>query len=156
MLKNKRGEGYVQVCVLIIVICMILSVFITFASTYNVVRLTESNTKTVLESFITKNSIRIYDSIKQGGNVINSIDVSEYISDLQSFCMLAEVGGFLYHNNADGETDYFITKPQVVIDGERLKLTATYNIYVPMYFNGVYLSLLEIPITIKLDLEQIF
>ena len=57
MLKNKRGEGYVQVCVLIIVICMILSVFVTFASAVNVVRLTERNSKTVLESYLMKNSI---------------------------------------------------------------------------------------------------
>ncbi len=62
MIRNKRGEGYIQVCVLIIVICMILAVIITFANTYNVVRLNESNAKTVLESFVTKNSIRIYDS----------------------------------------------------------------------------------------------
>ena len=54
MLKNKRGEGYVKVCVLVIVICMILSVFVTFASAVNVVRLTERNSKTVLESYLMK------------------------------------------------------------------------------------------------------
>ena len=65
MIRNKRGEGYIQVCVLIIVICMILSVFVTFASAVNVVRLTERNTKTVLESYVTKNSIEIYNAIKK-------------------------------------------------------------------------------------------
>ena len=49
MIKNKRGDGYIQVCVLIIIICMILSVFVTFAGTVNIVTLMKSNTKTVLE-----------------------------------------------------------------------------------------------------------
>ena len=77
MLKNKRGEGYVQVCVLIIVICMILSVFVTFASAVNVVRLTERNSKTVLESYLMKNSIEIYDSIKQGNNDADSMNIPQ-------------------------------------------------------------------------------
>lgn len=154
MLKNKRGEGYVQVCVLIIVICMILSVFVVFANTYNVVRLTERNAKTVLESFVTKNSIRIYDSIKQGDNQTKSVDASEYISGLIDFCTFEKNGDFLYHNGENGTTDYYINTPTIEIDGEKLKLAATYTVYVPMYFNGVYLGLLDIPVTIKLDLEQ--
>jgi hypothetical protein len=154
MIRNKRGEGYIQVCVLIIVICMILAVIITFANTYNVVRLNESNAKTVLESFVTKNSIRIYDSIKQGSNETRTIDADEYVSDLIQFCTFAEVGDFLYHNNADGETDYFINKPKVEIIDGKLKITASFNVYVPMYFNRVYLGLLNIPLTVKIDLEK--
>lgn len=49
MLRNKRGDGYIHVCVLILVICMILSVFVTFAGAVNVVRLMQRNTKTVLD-----------------------------------------------------------------------------------------------------------
>ena len=85
MLKNKRGEGYVKVCVLVIVICMILSVFVTFASAVNVVRLTERNSKTVLESYLMKNSIEIYNSIKQGNNDADALNASMYISDLAEF-----------------------------------------------------------------------
>ena len=88
-IKDKRGEGYVQVCVLIIVVCMILSVFVTFASAANVVWLTQRNSKTVLESYVMKNSIRIYNSIKQGTTDTDAIDKADYVSDLTDF-----FGGF--------------------------------------------------------------
>ena len=55
MIKNKRGEGYIWICVLVLVICMLLSIFITFASAVNVVRVVEKNSKTVLENFLMKN-----------------------------------------------------------------------------------------------------
>ena len=94
MLKNKRGEGYIKVCVLIIVLCMMLSAFVIFANTVSVVRLTERNVKTVLETYVTKNSIAIYNSIKQGTNDADSIDANEYISDLAGFCTFVKVGNY--------------------------------------------------------------
>ena len=155
MLKNKRGEGYVQVCVLIMVICMILSVFVTFASAVNVVRLTERNSKTVLESYLMKNSIEIYDSIKQGNNNADSLDASVYISDLSDFCTFVKVGGYYYHRDENGRTEYYISKPTVgFTETGKLRLYVSYRLYVPIYFDNVKISTAKIPITVKIDLEE--
>ena len=155
MLKNKRGEGYVQVCVLIIVICMILSVFVTFASAVNVVRLTERNSKTVLESYLMKNSIEIYDSIKQGNNDADSLNANVYISDLSDFCTFVKVGNYYYHRDENGLTEYYISKPTVgFTQTGKLRLYVSYNLYVPIYFDNVKISTAKIPITVKIDLEE--
>ena len=155
MLKNKRGEGYVQVCVLIIVICMILSVFVTFASAVNVVRLTERNSKTVLESYLMKNSIEIYDSIKQGNNDADSLNANVYISDLSDFCTFVKVGNYYYHRDENGRTEYYISKPTVgFTETGKLRLYVSYKLYVPIYFDNVKISTAQIPITVKIDLEE--
>ncbi len=155
MLKNKRGEGYVQVCVLIIVICMILSVFVTFASAVNVVRLTERNSKTVLESYLMKNSIQIYDSIKQGNNDADSLNANVYITDLADFCTFVKVGNYYYHRDENGRTEYYISKPTVgFTETGKLRLYVSYNLYVPIYFDNVKISTAKIPITVKIDLEE--
>ena len=155
MLKNKRGEGYVQICVLIIVICMILSVFVTFASAVNVVRLTERNSKTVLESYLMKNSIEIYDSIKQGNNDADSLNANVYITDLADFCTFVKVGNYYYHRDENGRTEYYISKPTVgFTETGKLRLYVSYNLYVPIYFDNVKISTAKIPITVKIDLEE--
>lgn len=157
MLKNKRGEGYVQVCVLIIVICMILSVFVTFASAVNVVRLTERNSKTVLESYLMKNSIEIYDSIKQGNNDADSLNANVYITDLADFCTFVKVGNYYYHRDENGRTEYYISKPTVgFTETGKLRLYVSYNLYVPIYFDNVKISTAKIPITVKIDLKERF
>lgn len=156
-MRSKRGEGYIQVCVLIIVICMILAVFVTFAGAVNVVRLTERNAKTVLESYVMKNSIRIYDSIKQGTNETDAIDREEFIGDLIAFCTFYKSGDFLYHYNADGEADYYITTPQVEFsEVNKLRLIVKYETYIPIYFAGRYVSTAVVPVTVKQNLEQKF
>ena len=157
MLKNKRGEGYVQVCVLIIVICMILSVFVTFASAVNVVRLTERNSKTVLESYLMKNSIEIYDSIKQGNNDADSLNANVYISDLADFCTFVKIGNYYYHKDESGRTEYYISKPTVgFTETGKLKLYVSYNLYIPIYFDNVRIKTAKIPITVKIDLNEKF
>ena len=71
---NKRGEGYIQTCVMIIILCMLLSVFITFAAAVNLIRIVRNNSLTVLDSFVIQNSIEIYDSLKNGTDLTESID----------------------------------------------------------------------------------
>ena len=59
-MKKKRGEGYISVCVLLIIVCMIISVFITFASAVNIVRQTERNSRVVLDNLVMRGAIDTY------------------------------------------------------------------------------------------------
>ena len=159
MIRNKRGEGYVQVCVLVIVICMIMSVFVTFASTVNVVRLMKRNSKTVLESYLMRDSIRIYDSIKQGTNDTekDSLDSNFYYNSLKEFCTFESHGNYLYHKGDDGVTDYYISTPHLgFTEKGKLRLYVKYTLYVPIYFDRVKVSTAEIPIEVDLDLDERF
>jgi hypothetical protein len=154
---NKRGEGYVQVCVLVLILCLILSVFLTFVYAVNFVRITERNAETVLESYVMKNSIRIYNSIKQGTNETDAIDAGEYITDLTSFCTFNKIRDRLYHYDGDGNVDYYISEPTVrFAERNKLKLIVTYTTYVPIYFAGTQVTTATIPVTVKLNLEGKF
>ena len=157
MIRNKRGEGYVQVCVLVIVICMIMSVFVTFASTVNVVRLMKRNSKTVLESYLMRDSIRIYDSIKQGNNDTDTLDSVSFTNNLKDFCTFETHGNYLYHKGDDGVTDYYISTPHIGFTEQgKLRLYVKYTLYVPIYFDRVKVSTAEIPIEVDLDLDERF
>jgi len=157
MIKNKRGEGYIWICVLVLVICMLLSIFVTFASAVNVVRVVEKNSKTVLENFLMKNSIKIYNSIKQGNNDADSIDPDEYISDLSSFCTFEKSGDYYYHKDENGTAEYYISKPSVGFsETGKLKLTVSFDLYVPIYFDQVKIGTAKIPVKVNVDLNEKF
>ncbi|MBR0230730.1 MAG: hypothetical protein IJQ53_00635 [Clostridia bacterium] len=154
---NKRGEGYVQVCVLVLILCLILSVFLTFVYAVNFVKITERNAETVLENYVMKNSIRIYNSIKQGTNETDAIDAGEYITDLTSFCTFNKIRDRLYHYDGDGNVDYYISEPTVrFAERNKLKLIVSYTTYVPIYFAGTQVTTATIPVTVKLNLEGKF
>ena len=154
---NKRGEGYVQVCVLVLILCLILSVFLTFVYAVNFVRITERNAETVLENYVMKNSIRIYNSIKQGTNETDAIDAGEYITDLTSFCTFNKIRDRLYHYDGDGNVDYYISEPTVrFAERNKLKLIVKYTVYVPIYFAGTRVTTASVPVTVKMNLEGKF
>ena len=157
MINKKRGDGYIQVCVLIIALCMLLSVLVTFAGAVNVVKLMKRNSYTVLETFVTKNSIEIYNSIKQGTNDIESFEAAECISDLSSFCTFEKIGNYYYHKDENRRTEYYISTPTIGFSEDgRLKLIMSYTLYVPIYFDNYRISTARVPITVKLNLDERF
>ena len=70
---NRKGEGYIDVCVLIIILCMILSVLTEAVAAVNVVKMTERNARVVLDNFVMVNAIEIFDSIKNGNDDTESL-----------------------------------------------------------------------------------
>ena len=156
-MKNKRAEGYITPCVMIVIICMLLSVFVSFFNSVNVVRMMERNSKTVLESYVMKNSIIIYNSVKQGNDATSSLDTTDYIDSLCEFCTFEKIGNKLYSIDADRRVKYYISKPQVgFTQDNHLKLYVSYTLYVPVYFNGVVVSTAVIPTTVKINLDEKF
>lgn len=155
--KSKRGEGYVFPCVMIVVVCMILSVVIFFASAVSMVRITEENTKIVLDSYIMKNSIQIYDSIKQGNDYTEALDRDEYINALCNFCTLEKSGSYLYNYNDDGSLKYRMTYPVITFRKENtLKVQLAYMLYVPVWFDGKIVRYAVIPVTVDSSFNEKF
>ena len=70
ILNNKRVSSYFTPVVVILIIAMILSVVLFYATTKSTIETTRDNTKRVLDSYVMKNSIDIYNSIKQGKIII--------------------------------------------------------------------------------------
>lgn len=148
-MQNKRGDGYISTCILVIMLCMLVAVFITFTTTVSMVRTTEENSKIVLDSFVMKNSIFIYDSIKNGNNDTASLDENVYINDLCDFCTLEKIGGSLYAYDSDGSLKYRLSKPTISFATQgKLKIYASYTVFVPIHFCGIVIDTVKIPITV--------
>lgn len=156
-IRNKRGDGYVFPCVMVVVLCMLTAVFIFFVTTASMVRVTKENSQTVLDSYIMKNSIEIYDSIKQGNDYTEAIDRDVYIDSLCSFCTLEKVGSYLYHYDGNGKLQYRITKPTITFRQENtLKIRLQYRIYIPIWFEGKIFRYAIVPVTVDSSFSEKF
>lgn len=155
--RNKQGEGYIFPCVMIVVVCMILSIFIFFASAVSMVRITEENTKIVLDSYVMQNSIQIYNSIKQGNDYTEALDRNEYINALCNFCSLEKSGSFIYAYNDDGSLKYRTTLPVITFRKENtLKIQLDYTLYVPVWFDNKIVRYAIIPVTVDSSFNEKF
>lgn len=156
-LKNKRGDGYIFPCIMIVVVCMMLSVFIFFAGAVNLVRITKENTKIVLDSYVMKNSIAMYNSIKQGHDFTEVLDQNVYIDNLCSFCTLVKSDYFLYAYDENGQIKYMMTQPTITFRVENtLKIRLSYTVYVPVRFNGKITRYAIIPATVDSSFTEKF
>ena len=152
-MRNRRGEGYISICVMVLVICMLLSATMVFAGAVNTVSIAERNAKTVLDSYIMKNSIIIYNSIKNGSSYTESLDADKYTEDLCSFSSLTQDGSVYKAENGS----YYITQPVVGFTTDnRLKLYASFTVFVPIEFNGTVIQTAEVPITVTANLDEKF
>lgn len=152
-LKNKRGSGYFTPCVITLVIAMIFSVVLFYAQCMTIIQTTRSDTERVLESFIMKNSIEIYQSIKQGHDFTEDFDEKFYISETSSELSLDKSSGYLYNYGEDGTIVYRMTNPNVTCKVDRsLKLRAEYELMIPVVFAGERIFDLKIPLTVTRSL----
>ncbi len=148
-MRKKSGEGCIEICILVIAFSIILSVMITFVTTVGVIKQTKRNTRLVLDSFIMKNTVSIYDSVKNGNDYTESIDNEGYIDRLCSFVVLVKENGILCKYDENGEKQYWLTEPELNFTEEKsMKIKVGYTITVPMFFAGIRVSYVNIPIEV--------
>ena len=153
ILLNNKGSSYVTVCVITIVIAMILSAVLFYAQCMTIIQTTRDNSELVLESFIMKNAVLIYDSIKQGHDLTEHFDENDYISEISSRFSLDIQKNGLYSYCENGEMIYAMTNPYVTYKVDKaLKLKASYTVMIPVIFAGEHIFDLVIPITVTRSL----
>ena len=153
LLLNNNGGGYITACVITIVIAMILSAVFFYAQCMTIIQTTRDNTELVLESFIMKNSVLIYDSIKQGHDLTEYFDENIYISEISSRFSLDIRGNSLYNYDEEGKLIYAMTNPYVTYKVDNaLKLKASYTVMIPVQFAGRRLFYLRVPLTVTRSL----
>lgn len=149
-MHTKRGDGYVSVCVAVVILCMLLSTMVTFYTTVNLVRMTRRNTQIVLDNYVMQNAIGIYDAIKNGKDTTGAIEAAPYIVQIQEYNSLDFDGELLYCCGADGKERYHMTKPTLMLtETGRLKVAAAYTMTVPLYFAGIQVTDVQVPIRIE-------
>lgn len=143
---NKKGMSYIEACAWVLVLCMLLSIVISYASLMVLIQMANNNTQRVLDSYLTQNSQIIYNSLKNGHDATYDLSQNIFISTLSDELALEYDGSILYYRTQEGEELYRTTNPRVDFDVEgRLKLQATYNIILPLSFAGVKITDMHIP-----------
>ena len=149
ILKNRRGSSYFTPVVVILVIAMILSVVFFYATTKSTIETTRDNTKRVLDSYVMKNSIDIYNSIKQGSDFTEAIEKSFYISSVSEELSLDFGEGYLYTVDENGGIVYRMTNPDVTYKVDNtLQLKAGYDLQMPVWFAGRIIYWFTVPVNV--------
>lgn len=157
MQNNKKAEGYIFPCVLILVFVSIFSIIFTYSATVSKVTVMRENTKVVLDSFVTQNSTEIYNSIKQGNDYTEVIDADEFRNELISFCTLETENGMLYSIDTDGQELFHITEPTLSFREENeLELVVNYTLSIPIWFAGNEIPAVNIPLEVTSVLTEKF
>lgn len=147
---NKKGEGYVSTCVMIVIICMLLSIFITFILTVGIVKQVKRNSRVVLDNYVMEKSIEIYDSIKTSNSSTVAIDNERYIELLCHYCTLENAFEKIYNYDENGKVQYYLSKPELGFEEyNKLKIYVRYNLYIPIYFSGIRIDTATVPIKIS-------
>ena len=148
-LKNRRGSSYFTPCVVVLVIAMILVVVLFYATTKSTIETTRDNTRRVLDSYVMKHSIDIYNNIKQGNDFTEDIENSFYLSAVSSELSLDSSTGYLYTVDANGDIVYRMTNPNVTYKVDNtLQLKASYDMQMPVWFAGRIIYWFTVPVTV--------
>lgn len=155
MRKNRRGEGHVQTCVFVLVICMVASSLITFATSLSILRYTKENVILTLDSHVMNNAVSIFDAIKQGSNDLEVVDKTAYVERLRQFCKLDQRGEFLYAYDEDGGVIYYMTVPEFT-ETDTLQLEVSYTQYLPIRLIGEIEFYVHVPVKVTSNLTSKF
>lgn len=150
LFTSKSGASHIQTAVLVVIFAMIISVIMVFWNAMTIVNVSKANTTRVLDSFVTKNSIEIFGSLKNGNDFSEDLNKYIYKSLLSDEFSLDIYGNSMYSYGEDGKLIYYMTNPNVSYSYQNtLKLKASYTIAIPMRFAGKTVTYLRIPITVQ-------
>jgi hypothetical protein len=142
--------SHVKTAVIVLIVAMVFSVILTYASIMTIVQTTKSNTERVLNSFVIENSAYIYDSIKNGSNFTTAIDTNYFVYKFYLDGTLDYDEGYFYNRDSKGDTIFRMTTPQTTFTvNQTLNLTCTLDVLIPIDFAGKRVTELRIPIRVK-------
>ena len=143
-LRNKKGESYVYLCVVIMFVSMIVSVLILYMGLTAQVQAQKRDTKAKLDGYISGYATETFDELKQGYNYALTLDLKELESGVY------EALGF-----SSGNTEYVYSngirmgKPEVTaLSGNGFGVVIKYTAYFPVEWNGRKYADIQIPVTL--------
>jgi len=142
--------SYIKTASVILALSMIISIILTYASLISIVSSTKLNLERVLNSFVTRNSSYIYDSIRDGTDFTSQLDAEYFVFMFDLDHTLVMENGFLYNLDSDGEYVFKLSTPEITFDtNNTLNLVCRTNMYIPIYFAGEKITDLNIPLRVK-------
>lgn len=141
--------SHVKTAVMVLVISMVLSLVLAYASIMTIVQATKSNTERVLNSFVIENTTYIYNSIKNGDDFTAAINANNFVSQFSLENSLDFDGIFLYNKDDRGVSIFKMTNPTTHFSVDNtLNLTTTFDLLIPVQFAGKQVTEMRIPIKV--------
>lgn len=145
-LHNRKGISYVKTAVWVLILSMILSIILTYASMMTLIQTAEYNTRRVLDGFVTQNSRLIYDALKNGQESNCVLNDNFFVSAILDELSLDLNESSLYCKDDEGHIIYQTSLPVISYEWDNtLKLGAAYTIILPVTFAGKTVTQLKIP-----------
>ena len=144
ILKNKRGESYIYLCVIILFISMLLSVVIPYMGITAQIQLQKRDVQAKLDSYVAEVSPDVYDALKQGSAYEPYLDWDAF--EQGAYAALGfesdSVSEYAYGNCT-------MTRPAItVLKGNGYGISAEYTAIFPVVWNGTVYADIEIPVTV--------
>ncbi len=154
---DRRAEGYIGVCVMTVVICMIISSVLFFVQTWSVTKVVRDSAQNVLDSYVMEKSVEIYNSVKCGNDLTGSVDSDRFTEMYTEYMGMSPSSGEYVSADESGDRNYSISKPVLsYLDDGKLGVYADFTVSYPVTFAGVYLFDCHIPLRICSDLKDRF
>lgn len=147
---NRRGVSYVRTCAAVLVITMLLSLVLAYASWMTIIQTTRADTQRVLDSFCIGKAKEIYGSIKQGNNrMVRGEYTDAFMEALTDELGLAKNGNMVYHESDNREVIYHYANPLTAnLKDDTLTLTMDFELILPVTFAGRRLTDLRVPLQV--------
>lgn len=137
---------YIKITVWVLVLMMLFSIILTYASLMTLTQMAQDNMRLTLDGFVIRNSIWIHDSVKNGHDLTEWIDEWDFYYHMESTVNLVQDENSWLYLDEDGNVLYEITAPRVeFIDDGHLRLCAEYEMIYRVEFAGTYFTTLYIP-----------
>jgi len=145
-LKNKKGDSYIYLCVIVIFITMLVSVVILYMGLMAQVQTQKRDVRGKLDSFIADYATEMFDSLKQGDNYLDAFDIQGLIDGSYEALGFDDISDteYVYPNG-----NCTITRPTVTtLTGNGFGVQVEYIAKFPIKWNGKSYADLEVPISV--------
>ena len=145
-LKNKRGDSYIYLCVIVVFVCLLVSVIILYTELIAQVQIQKRDVQAKLDSYVSSRATDEYDALKQGSVKDNYFEWNQIEAEAYEALGFPNESDkvYVYENG-----NCTMTRPTVtILKGDGFGVTVEYVAIFPIAWNGTVFTDLEIPVTV--------
>ncbi len=148
---NKHGMAHVKTAAMILILSMLFSVLLAYASLMSTVSRARDDTQRVLDSYCIEKAEEIYGSIKNGHKqMATGIYTAQFLTKVVRELGLTQTGPTtVFHGNGRGIIFRYTNPLTANLDSDTLSLTTEFELVLPVVFAGKSLLDLRIPLKVE-------
>ena len=145
-LKNKRGDSYIYLCIIVVFVCLLVSVIILYTGLIAQVQIQKRDVQAKLDSYVSSRATDEYDALKQGSVKDNYFEWNQIEAEAYKALGFPNESDEVYvYENGNCK----MTRPALtILKGDGFGVTVEYVAIFPIAWNGMVFADLEIPVTV--------